>query len=35
MKPQEIWDILDEGARRARVIATETMREVREAIGLP
>ncbi|MHB8806408.1 MAG: tryptophan--tRNA ligase [Anaerolineaceae bacterium] len=35
MKPQEIWDILDEGARRARIIATETMREVRDAIGLP
>ena len=34
-KPQEVWDILDDGARRASVIATETMREVRAAIGLP
>ncbi len=34
-KPQEIWDILDDGAQRARVIAKETMREVRDAIGLP
>ncbi len=34
-KPQAIWDILDDGAKRARVIARETMREVREAIGLP
>ncbi len=34
-KPQEIWDILDDGAQRARVIAKETMHEVRDAIGLP
>jgi len=34
-KPQAIWDILDDGAKRAQVIARETMREVREAIGLP
>ena len=34
-KPQAIWDILDNGAKRAQVIARETMREVREAIGLP
>ncbi|MGV8025806.1 MAG: tryptophan--tRNA ligase [Anaerolineaceae bacterium] len=34
-KPQEIWDILEDGAQRAKVIATGTMREVCEAIGLP
>ncbi|RJQ40281.1 MAG: tryptophan--tRNA ligase [Anaerolineaceae bacterium] len=34
-KPQVIWDILDDGANRARIIAKETMREVRDAIGLP
>ena len=34
-KPQAIWDILDDGAKRAQVIARETMREVCEAIGLP
>ncbi len=33
--PQKIWGILDDGAERARAIARETMREVREAIGLP
>ncbi len=34
-KPQVIWDILHEGAKRAHVIAQQTMHEVREAIGLP
>ena len=33
--PQAVWDILDDGARRATVIAKETMAEVRAAIGLP
>lgn len=33
--PQHIWDILDDGARRAGVIAEATMTEVRAAIGLP
>ncbi len=33
-KPEHIWDVLHDGARRACVIADETMREVREAIGL-
>ncbi len=33
--PQRIWDILDDGAKRAGVIAEATMVEVREAIGLP
>jgi tryptophanyl-tRNA synthetase len=32
--PDQIWDILHDGAHRARVIAEETMGEVREAIGL-
>lgn len=34
-KPQLVWDILDDGAKRANVIAEATMVEVREAIGLP
>ena len=34
-KPDEIWDILYDGAERASVIAKETMKEVREAVGLP
>jgi len=33
--PDTVWDVLHEGARRARVIATDVMEEVREAIGLP
>ena len=33
--PDAVWDILHEGARRARTIAEETMVEVRAAIGLP
>jgi tryptophanyl-tRNA synthetase len=33
-KPEAIWDVLHDGARRARVIAEATMAEVREAIGL-
>ena len=33
--PQHIWDILEAGTQRARSIAQETMREVRDAIGLP
>lgn len=33
--PDTIWDILHQGAKRARVIAEQTIREVREAIGLP
>jgi tryptophanyl-tRNA synthetase len=35
LKPQYIWEILDDGAKRAGIIAEETMVEVREAIGLP
>lgn len=34
-RPDEIWDVLEDGAKRARVIAQDTMREVRAAIGLP
>jgi tryptophanyl-tRNA synthetase len=33
--PADVWAVLDDGAARARVIAEETMRQVREAIGLP
>ncbi len=33
--PDYIHDVLNEGARRARVIAEQTIAEVREAIGLP
>ena len=32
--PDHIWDVLHEGAARARVIADQTMREVHDAIGL-
>ncbi len=33
--PDEVWQTLHDGARRARAIAQETMAEVREAVGLP
>jgi tryptophanyl-tRNA synthetase len=33
--PNFVKDVLDDGARRARVIAKQTMVEVREAVGLP
>lgn len=33
--PQKVWKILEDGAKRARVIAEQTMREVHAAIGLP
>jgi tryptophanyl-tRNA synthetase len=33
--PKAVWEILDDGAKRARVIAEATMVEVRDAIGLP
>ena len=32
--PEEVKKILDEGAKKARVIAQETMKEVKEKIGL-
>jgi tryptophanyl-tRNA synthetase len=34
-QPQKVWDILQDGAKRARSIAEQTMKEVREAIQLP
>jgi tryptophanyl-tRNA synthetase len=33
--PDDVWDILYQGAEKARSIATQTMVEVRAAIGLP
>jgi tryptophanyl-tRNA synthetase len=33
-KPDHIWDVLHDGAQRARTIAEQTMSEVRDAIGL-
>jgi len=33
--PDKVWDVLHEGAARARVIAKETIAEVKAAIGLP
>jgi len=33
-KPDDVWEILNDGAKRARGIADETMVEVRDAIGL-
>ena len=33
--PDHVWDVLKDGAARARVIAEKTMEEVRAAIGLP
>ena len=33
--PDTVWDVLHDGAKRARVIAEGVMEEVREAIGLP
>jgi tryptophanyl-tRNA synthetase len=32
--PDQIWDVLHDGAQRARVLAEQTMTEVRDAIGL-
>ncbi len=33
--PQQVWDILEDGAGRARALAEQTMTEVRDALGLP
>jgi tryptophanyl-tRNA synthetase len=33
--PDQVWEILHQGAQRAGVIAEQTMQEVRAAIGLP
>jgi len=32
--PQEVWDILEDGTRKARAVAQATMREVRAAVKL-
>jgi tryptophanyl-tRNA synthetase len=34
-RPKQVWDILADGAKRAKQIAEETMIEVRQAVGLP
>jgi tryptophanyl-tRNA synthetase len=34
-EPGRVWDVLNDGANRARRIAEETMRDVRDAVGLP
>lgn len=34
-KPEQVWEVLEDGRRRASAIADQTMQEVREAIGLP
>jgi tryptophanyl-tRNA synthetase len=34
-QPQQVWDVLEDGASRARAIAEKTMEAVRAAIGLP
>ena len=33
--PDQVWDILHDGAKRARTLAEHTMEEVRAALGLP
>jgi tryptophanyl-tRNA synthetase len=33
--PNDVWDVLREGARRATVIAEQTLGEVKDAVGLP
>jgi hypothetical protein len=33
-KPGYVKEVLDDGAKRARVIAQQTMQEVRQKIGL-
>lgn len=33
--PDKVWDVLHDGANRARIIAKETIAEVKDAIGLP
>ena len=33
--PGKVWDILYDGKERAKAIATQTMSEVRDAVGLP
>ena len=33
--PQDVWDVLADGAKRATAIAEKTLAEVRDAVGLP
>ena len=33
--PQVVWDVLDDGQQRASAIAKQTIRDVKDAIGLP
>ncbi len=33
--PNTVWDVLHEGAERARVVARQVLGEVKEAVGLP
>jgi tryptophanyl-tRNA synthetase len=33
--PRAVWDVLDDGARRARLLADETLKDVKAAVGLP
>ena len=33
--PAAIWGVLEDGAKRARILAAQTMAEVRAAVGLP
>jgi hypothetical protein len=33
--PDDIWDVLKDGSARAIKIAEQTIREAKEAIGLP
>lgn len=35
LNPDEVWEVLDDGAKRARKIAAETISDARQAIGLP
>jgi tryptophanyl-tRNA synthetase len=34
-QPDQVWDVLIDGGKRARAIAQDTLAEVKEAIGLP
>jgi tryptophanyl-tRNA synthetase len=34
-KPDHVWEVLHDGAARARTIAAETIAEVKDAVGLP
>ncbi len=34
-KPDDVWSVLNDGGKRARKVAKQTLSEVKEAIGLP